>query len=448
MRIINKKYFEFKPFVSLKSQSKKAPHLSLGGVGGGCGATENYSLFKALPLLLLTLLFQTSCSENNQDAEADVPNQKEARAEAPASQGVATVMLTPEQFKSVGVELVEVTQKPLTEVVNANGYLKIPPQNKAEVSAFMGGMVKDIKVIEGEKVKKGQTLALLEHPDFIKLQEQYAAAYNQLNYLQKEFERQKTLREENVNSGKIFEQSETNLQQEKAKVKSLENQLRMLGLSPGQVRQGNFATVVSVKTPIEGYVSAVEVFTGSYVQPNQPLFEVLDNHHLHVDLMVYEKDLFKVKPGQKIFFEFTNQEGSSTFPEPIQGEVFSVGKAFENETKTVAVHAEIKNNDKLGLIPGMYVNAVINTGTKEVPAVPTAALINSGQTDYVFELKKQDAAGYHFERVPVQRGVEASGYTQLIPLRQKLVVGTTVAGKGSFFLQSAIKVEESEGHGH
>src|SRR3546814_9869938 len=63
---------------------------------------------------------------------------------------------------------------------------------------------------------------------------------------------------------------------------------------------------ISVKAPIGGYIKMVDVVTGQYAQPQQELFEIVDNSHIHADLMVYERDIAKVEKGQKVLFSTTN----------------------------------------------------------------------------------------------------------------------------------------------
>ncbi len=179
---------------------------------------------------------------------------------------------------------------------------------------------------------------------------------------------------------------------------------------------------------------------------------------MHVDLLVYEKDLFKVKPGQLVRFILTNQDGSE-----IRGKIFSVGKSFENETKSVAVHADILNEKQM-LIPGMYVNALVDIGSNTVDALPIDAIIKAEGREFVFVLeageggekelvpndgeKHEAAEAFHFQRIEVKTGTSQLGYVQVTPLqplneRQKIVV------KGAYYLQAHLtKSEGGGGHAH
>ena len=77
------------------------------------------------------------------------------------------------------------------------------------------------------------------------------------------------------------------------------------------------------------------------------MFEVVDNSELHIDLMVYEKDLHRVKEGQSLYFRYANQPTSDLY----KGEIFAVGKAFEQNPKAVRVHAHLME-EQSKLLPG------------------------------------------------------------------------------------------------
>ena len=200
-----------------------------------------------------------------------------------------------QQFKSLGMTVEALPKRNINSYVEANGQLEVPPQNEAAVTAIIGANVTSIRVIEGEKVHKGQVLAYLSHPDLIRLQTDYANNWSQLQFLEKEFQRQKKLYEENVGSGKEFQKIQADFQSMKALVRGNEAQLKLMGIKPDRIQESEIYDQVPLITPIEGYVRRVKVKTGQYVQPQTEMFEIVNNDHVHADLMVLEKDMHKVK---------------------------------------------------------------------------------------------------------------------------------------------------------
>ncbi|MFP5438803.1 MAG: efflux RND transporter periplasmic adaptor subunit [Bacteroidia bacterium] len=370
------------------------------------------------------------------------------------------VELNEAQFKAASIELGTFAMKNLSEVVNANGYTKLPPQNQADISVLMTGIVKSIRVIEGQAVRKGQTLAILESPEFSRLQEAYLTTKSNLDFLKLEFERQRILSEENVNSKKVFQRTKSDYEIEKAKFSSLERQLSSLNLN-----KSNVNGIMNLVAPISGYVATVNVKIGSNAEIGKPLFSIVDNSKLHVDLLVYEKDLGKVKEGQNIRFVLTNQNNTE-----VKGRVFNIGKSFENDTKSVAVHAEIINPGS-ALIPGMYVNALIDVGEQQVEALPADAIVRADGREYIFVLEQghgeishdqqeghshgngdehehEEDLKYHFQRKEVKTGISQLGYVQ-VTLLQEIEKDARIVLKGAYYIQShLLKSEGGGGHQH
>lgn len=385
---------------------------------------------KTIYLLWLVLLISAVNGCKKTSDEIEDAGQHEA-----VKQG--TVEITREQYEAIGIKIGTIELKNLKDVVKATGYLKVPPQNQARVSPFMGSVVKSIRVVEGDYVKKGQILGTLEHPDYIKLQEDYLTTKSNLSYHEKEYFRQKELNEQNVSSGKVFQQTETNYNSEKARLLSLEGQLQMMSISVNDLSGGHISYEIPIISPINGFISRINTTIGHYAEPSKPLFEIVDNSHIHVDLLVYEKDLFKVKEGQKINFVLTNQDNKQ-----IQGKIFGIGKAFENDTKAVSVHAEIKGNEKHGLIAGMFVNALIDVGEQKVSAAPMDAIIKSDGKEYIFITKSDEKDRMTFEMIEVMTGVTDLGFTEITPL-DSVAEHSRIVVKSAFFLLS--KMKEGEG---
>lgn len=416
-----------------------------------------HQLSGILTLLLLVLI--SACGSSD-PAEVE----KEEHSDSKNKE----VELNQAQYDASNIQLGDFELKNLSAVINANGYTKLPPQNQADVSVLVAGLIKKINIIEGQFVKQGQTLAVIESMEFTKIQEAYLTSKSNLELMQLEYERQKTLNEGNANSKKALQKAKSEYEIEKARYNSLKKQMNTLNLSSSD----NATSTMEIKAPISGYVTDINIKIGTNAEPGQTLFSIVDNSKMHVDLLVYEKDLQKVKVGQTIIFVLTNQDNTE-----IKGKVFSIGKAFENETKSVAVHADIIN-DKQTLIPGMYVNALINVGSQQVKALPVDAVVKADGREFIFVLEEDHTeeegheeeahdheAGhshddghaheeevhektYHFKRIEVKTGTIQLGYVQVTVL-QDLPENAKIVLKGAYYIQShLLKSEGGGGHEH
>ena len=363
------------------------------------------------------------------------------------------VHLNEAQYKATGLVLGGFEKKNLSEVINANGYTKLPPQNQAQVSVQLPGTIRSIKVIEGQAVKAGQVLATMQSMaynnlrlDREKLNQELTASQSNLEFLKLEFARQKELTDENVNAKKVFQKVSSDLQMEESKIRTLQSQIAILGQNIEIGGNSSSSPIISITAPISGNITEVNVTIGAAAEVGKPLFSIVDNSKMHVDLLVYEKDLFKVKPGQTVRFILTNQDGSE-----IRGKIFSVGKSFENETKSVAVHADILNEKQM-LIRGMYVNALIDVGSNTLDALPVDAIIKAEGREFVFVLEEEEKTAegmeFHFQRIEVKTGTSQLGYVQTTFL-QPIETAQNIVVKGAYYLQSHLtKSEGGGGHEH
>ena len=373
-------------------------------------------------------------------------NEKKAEEPKEEEKSQTEVALTTSQYKTVGIETGFIENRNLNKVIKANGYTTVPPQNSAEVSTLIGGTVKDIFVLEGTYVNKGKVLATIQNLEVIEMQEDYHSATANIEYLQLEYNRQKTLSDENVNPRKTFQEVKSKLAAERARAQAAKNKLDALHVST----KGS-TSLVPIVAPISGYVGKISIAKGAYAQTGVSLFEVVDNSQMHLDLNVYEKDLGSISIGQVIDFVLTNQSNKS-----IKGKIFGINKSFSNESKTVAVHAKIEPADAKGLIPGMYVSANINITNVTVPALPKDAVVRNADKYFVFieeeaheekheektETAKEGANEehneVHFKAIEVVPGTTDLGFTEVkfvneIPAHAKIVI------KGAFYLLSAMK---------
>jgi cobalt-zinc-cadmium efflux system membrane fusion protein len=306
-------------------------------------------------------------------------------------------MLTQQQYDALNMEIDSLKQRSMSGYVEVNGQLEVPPQNEATVTSVIGANVVDIKVIEGDKIQKGQILAYISHPEIVRMQTEFFNASNQLNFQEKEFNRQEKLYDAGVGSGETFQRAEAELQNAKGRLQGLRSQLQLLNVNPENVLNGNMTERIPVRSPIEGAVEGVNVKTGQFVQAQDAMFEIINTEHVHADLMVFEKDISKVEVGQTVVFRVESLPGTE-----LEARIISVGQSFEEGPKAVHVHAEIDNKPD-NLIPGMYVNGRIMVDETRMRALPQDAIGQDGDKSYAFRAERE-GEGWSFKPVEITTG--------------------------------------------
>lgn len=354
------------------------------------------------------------------------------------------VELSAEQIEMLDLKIGMIEEGNLSDAVQTNGQLRVPPQNKATVTAILGANIQSVNVIPGEKVSKGQTLATVSHPNLIRIQTEYSQNANELEYLESEYRRQEKLLDEEVGSGKAFQRAKSDYMTMKGNVRGLESELRQLNLNPEAIKEGDISEVVAINSPISGYVNQIAVNIGQYVAPETTLFEVIDNHHIHVDLMVYEKDIAKIEKGQKVIFHIESAPDRE-FP----ASIFAVGTTFEQDPKAVSVHAEILGEKPKILLPGMYVKGRIMLEGESKLTVPEEAVVREGEAHFLFtaeEKMEDEKKVYHFNPVEVKVGVEQNGRVEISSM-EALSTSTEIALNQAYFLLAEMDKGEG-GHEH
>ncbi|RSK36135.1 efflux RND transporter periplasmic adaptor subunit [Hymenobacter metallilatus] len=374
-------------------------------------------------IALLTALL-AACSQNKAP-ETQTPA-------APASALTASpdeVRVNPAQIQAAGLELGGFTWKNLSSGVQANGVVDVPPQNRASVSAVMGGYVQSVAVLPGQQVRRGAVLAVLRHPDYLKLQQQYLQSRARVTFLQQELKRQQTLDAEDVGAKRKLQQAQSDYAAEQANLQATAGQLRMLGISLSSLNQGRIASTVTLTAPISGNIAAVRINPGQYVNPQDVLLELVDPSHMHLELQVFERDVNQVRSGQPVLFRVSSQQRGPD----MTASIYLVGKSFDPEKRTVNVHAHLEP-ERTDLVPGQYVAASIQTGTARQRTLPEDALVQAGEFSYIFT---QTVPGT-FRRVKVATGTSANGDVAL-RLLEPLPDSTHIVRRGAYFLDAELR---------
>ena len=374
---------------------------------------------------LLLLLFVVSCKNNSEEAPVAESNESSHELE-----------ITREQFQGESMALGQLSEYHFQETVQVNGMIDVPPHNKSNITTFMGGYVTKTPLLVGDLVKKGQLLVTLENTEYVEIQQQYLEAAEKLTFLKSEYERQKTLFDENITSQKNYLQAESNYKSNLAHYNGLKKKLEMMNLSPKSVEEGHISKSINLYAPISGSVSKVNISNGNYVSPADIVMEIVDTDHIHLELSVFEKDIMKIKKGQTIQFKIP--EASDDI---YTAEVHLVGTTIDENTRRVQVHGHL-NKEEANFIVGMYVEASISVSQKTAKGLPNEAIIKTENEAYVLTLAETTETAYYFEKTEVSLGETNEQTTEI--LNPDKLKGKDILIKGTSLLDN----DGDSGHGH
>ncbi len=342
-----------------------------------------------------------------------------------------TVELTDAQLKNISISTGKISSQPISSVLKVNGIIDVPPQNMVSISVPLGGFLKSTKLLPGMHIAKGEIIASMEDQQYIQLQQEYLITASNLKFLEADFKRQKELNLSKASSDKLFQQAEADYQNQKIILKSLHEKLKLIGINPENLNENNISRSIDIHSPIDGYVSHVNVNIGKYVNPSDVLFELVNPTDIHLGLTIYEKDLDKIFIGQKLM-AYTNHKAEIKFP----CEIILIGKDLSAE-RSVEVHCHFEKYDKT-LIPGMFMNADLEINSNVASVLPDEALVRFENVNYAFIALTKNT----FQMVEVKLGNTENGQTEVI--MDNALLNKNFVLKGAYNLLMQLKNKEEE----
>lgn len=367
-------------------------------------------------LFLFTIILLSAC------------NAKKTEAIVAVSKDENTVILTDAQIKNGGVVIGKMEQKEISNILKVNGKIDVPPQNMISISVPLGGYLKTTKLLPGMHVNKGDVIAVMEDQQYIQLQQDYLTANVRISFLENEYLRQKELNQSQASSDKVYQQAEADYRSQRVLITSLGEKLKLAGINTNKINENNISRSVNIYSPINGFVSKVNVNIGKYVSPTEVLFELINPTDIHLALKVFEKNLDKLYIGQKLT-AYTNNNPDKKY----SCEILLIGKDLSMEGNT-DVHCHFEVYDKT-LVPGTYMNAEIEVKNNKALTLPSDAVVRFEGKQYVYKAKGNN----QFDMLEVTAGETENGFTEIIFRSTEDMSKADFVTKGAYSLLMMMK---------
>ncbi|MCT4616133.1 MAG: efflux RND transporter periplasmic adaptor subunit [Marinifilaceae bacterium] len=366
----------------------------------------------------------SSCK--NRSKESKTLNQKNSFLE---------VLFNEDQFRLGGVEIARLEKRIMSEDIKLNGEIINTPSGKVIVSAVLGGNISSVNLIEGQYVKKGESLFEIENIEYVKLQKEYLRIKSDLTYLKTEYKRQEKLRKQNINSEKKFQKTTNEFHSAKANLKALEQILSSIGFDTHNISSENISSKLTIKAPISGNISIVNINNGSYVEAKDILLEIINNDKLLLKLNAFEKDFEHLSLGQSINFSTVKSDSFDN-----TATLSSIGQII-NTDRTISLIGSIKSEGNF--LSGMFVKAKIKTNTKERCVIMSDGVVDYKGIKYIIQLKNKTKDCYKFKLIPVKIAVVNDKYTSIeLPDEFNIQESDVVVKNAYVILASLINSQE------
>lgn len=289
-----------------------------------------------------------------------------------------TVAISPNKAVTTG----PVERRTVSKSIACTGTIEIPPSDRVSVHSRTSGQVSGLRLIPGDYVRKGALLCRVSNPELIPLQRQLLENKAGLTTARQALERQRILSAGEATTALALQDSEGRVALLTATYNGLKSELQQYGIGVEALeKDGTFQGSVGIYAQASGFVHEVTVNEGRMVSPTDQLMEIAGTSHLHLELKVPSQQIGRLQNGQTVNYTlpFEARSGTAT--------VEKINPMVDDASATLQIHCHFNDKDREKLLPGLFVNATVLTGSQEVYGLPLDAVVKEGQTYFAFQFR-------------------------------------------------------------
>jgi len=387
---------------------------------------------------IFLILFLAACSLQCNRRQSPVAS-RDTHDHSQAPPADDKVELSEACFQRVGIATEKAAMRHCNHVLRRPGKILAPQPQTAIISHAFSARIAEVHVKIGETVQKDQPLVTLECQEVGQATSDFYRAQADLELARINLAREERLLESGIGVKKNHAAAETAFKIADSAAEAAEKRLHVLGFTEDQVQElvetHQVSPAITLHSPIAGKVVANQAVRGALVDQLTEIIKIIDLSRLWVDAEVFEKDIAKVKLGQKVGISVP------AYPDHVfAGKVTYIADLVNEDTRTITVRAEVGNADGR-LKPGLFADVEISlNGNREVLTVPTAAVLEEGERKMVF-VQLQEGS---YECREVETGFCSGDYQHVI---SGLEAGELVVVEGNHQLRSELRKDQLQ-HGH
>jgi len=350
------------------------------------------------------------------------------------------VSLKDGEAEEFGIEIAQAGPGALVQHVELPGELVINADRQAHVVPRVAGIVREVRKKLGDRVRKGELMAVLESRELADAKAEYLAGKERYDLAQLNFQREERLWKKKVSAEQEYLDARQTMVEARIAKRLAEQKLHTLGYSEAYLSKlpdhpDMTYTRYEIRAPFDGVVIQKHISLGESLGNDSEVFVVADLSSVWADISVYQKDLVKVQPGQKVHIEIGHG-----VPD-VSGRIAYVGPLVGEETRTALARVVLPNPDGK-LRPGMFITAQVETASLEVPMVVPKTALQTVEGRTVVFVKEADG----FKPQPVTLGRTNTTRVEVV---SGLNAGQTYVSYGAFTLKAQLsKGAFGDGHNH
>jgi cobalt-zinc-cadmium efflux system membrane fusion protein len=386
---------------------------------------------RILPVALVTLLAVGCNKSSNQQQPAGTEGRPSQAHEAKSQDNL--LHIEPEMLRDLRITTSAVEKRQSGDGVNLLGEVTVNEDAYSQVGAPISARVIGISASPGQRVGKGQELAVLQSTELGKTRSEEITAQTRLQLAQQTLARKRRLASERIVAQRDVQEAEAAVASAEADLRAARATLRALGSGD----EAADSSQLILRSPISGTVIERTALRGQLADPAQPLFKIADLRTVWLNVHAFERDAVRLQSGKM---------AKVTLPalpvRSFQGRVTLIGRAVDPSSRTIPVRIDVANADG-ALRPGMSATAWVPFGSaaQQIITVPVASVQRIENDWYVFIPKTADT----FEMRQVGRGRDLEGEIEIV---KGLRLGEKVVVDGAFLLKAEAEKDRGEGKEH
>ncbi len=345
------------------------------------------------------------------------------------SQIEGKVKLGGEQIESAGITIETVGPREMVTTVELPGEVKVDETRLAHVVPTLAGVVADVSKKEGDRVRKGELMAILNSRELADAKSAYLAAAHHAEFARVTLEREEALWQKKISAERDYLEAKRAFDEAQLSQTLAGQKLVVLGV-PSEALSGLSSAPAEtmaryqIRSPLDGTVIERNVTVGEAVTAEEGLFVVADLSSIWVDVTVYARDLATVHEGQEATVESTDLGSEAS------GRVSYVGPLVGQETRAATARIVLPNPDGRWR-PGLFVTVRLVREATTVPLVVSAEAIQTFRDWQVVFVRYGD----WFEARPLELGRTDGAWVEVV---SGLSPGDQYAAVNSFAVKAEI----------
>lgn len=343
-----------------------------------------------------------------------------------------TIALSQEQISAAGIVLQEAGPARMETGLQLPGEIRFNADRTAHVVPQVAGIVESVSANLGQKVRKGQVLAVIISSTVSEQRAELLNAEQRLALARSTWQREKQLWEQKISAEQDYQQAQVALQEAEVAARNARQKLRAIGATATAGNSGSLNRY-EIRAPFDGTVVEKHLGLGEAVREDANAFLIADLSTVWAEIIVSPKDLQTLRVGTRAVVRATAFDASAT------GKVSFIGALIGEQTRTARAHVVLPNPEERWR-PGLFVSVDVINDTRDVPVAVQAEAVQTVDDKPVVFVRVDDG----FRAQPVRVG-QSDGKT--VEILSGLQPGQPYASTGSF----AIKAELGKGsaeHSH